>query len=95
MQDFQFSNGIRVPAGELVQAMSTPMHHDAFIYPEPLEFKPWRFYDLAHAGSKNADGANTHATSKHEFTATSETFLAWGLGRNAWYAPSPSHRERN
>jgi cytochrome P450 len=81
MQDFSFSNGIRVPAGELVQAMMTPIHHDASLYPEPLEFKPWRFYELARADGPDVE---VRTPNKYDMVTPSSTYLTWGLGRHAW-----------
>jgi cytochrome P450 len=81
MQDFYFSNGVRVPAGEMVQSMMTGMHQDADLYPEPLEFKPWRFYELARA---EHPGTGVRITNKYDMVTPSNTYLTWGLGRHAW-----------
>ena len=80
MQDFFFSNGVRIPAGELVATMSTPVHHDAKYYPDPLEFQPWRFYELARAEEESA----RNSTAKYDIVTPSKTYLTWGLGRHAW-----------
>ncbi|KIM23342.1 hypothetical protein M408DRAFT_332370 [Serendipita vermifera MAFF 305830] len=88
MKDFTFSNGVCVPAGEMVQAVATGVHKDPAHYPEPLEFKPWRFYDLTQAEAK--DTYDPRAAAKYDIVSTSPTYLTWGLGRHAcpgkWYA---------
>ena len=81
MQDFSFSNGVRVPAGGMVQAMMTPMHQDVDLYPEPLEFKPGRFYELARA---EGPGTEVPTANKYDMVTPSGTYLTWGLGRHAW-----------
>ncbi|KIM21870.1 hypothetical protein M408DRAFT_333196 [Serendipita vermifera MAFF 305830] len=86
MQDFTFSNGVRVPAGEMIQAVATGVHRDPAYYSDPLEFKPWRFYELAQAETLSTDRAAT----KYNMVGTSTTYLTWGLGKHAcpgrWYA---------
>ena len=83
VQDFYFSNGVRIPAGEMVSSLATPVHQDAKYYPDPSEFQPWRFYDLARA-EEEASGSG-RPTAKYDMVTPSKTFLTWGLGRHAWY----------
>jgi hypothetical protein len=80
VQDFFFSNGVRVPAGEMLATMSTPVHQDAKFYQNPLEFKPWRFYELALAEEESIG----KPTLKYDIVTPSKTYLTWGLGRHAW-----------
>lgn len=78
LQDFTFSNGVRIPKGGIIQAVANPLHHDSRFYPRPKEFLPWRYYELAqqeHKGSKRYDSVTP-----------SEEYLAWGRGKHAWYA---------
>lgn len=92
LHDFTFSNGVRVPAGELIQVAAAPMHMDAAYYPDPLEFKPWRYSEQAQKEAN--DGASKEATKKapgeYDMVVPTATNLSWGLGRHAcpgrWYA---------
>ncbi|PVF93220.1 cytochrome P450 [Serendipita vermifera] len=84
IQDFTFSNGVRVAKGEMVQAVGNPLHHDPEIYPDPMEFKPFRFYEMAEEEKAR------NASHKYDMITPSPEFLAWGLGKHAcpgrWYA---------
>jgi len=76
MQDFTFSNGITIPKGTTLQAIGNPLHHDPEIYPEPLEFKPFRFYELMKKEEKGSKRFN--------LVTPGEEYLAWGRGKHAW-----------
>jgi cytochrome P450 len=76
MQDFTFSNGITIPKGNTIQAIGNPLHQDPEFYPDPLEFKPFRFYDLMKKEEKGSK--------KFELVTPSEEYLAWGRGKHAW-----------
>jgi len=80
-QGFYFSNGVHVQTGEVVQAMMTPLHLDSTFYPDSLEFKPWRFYDMARAECGESE---VPIGAKYGMVTPSSTFLVWGLGRHAW-----------
>lgn len=84
LQDFTFSNGVRVRKGETVAAVGNALHHDTDIYDDALEFKPFRFYELG-----EADRA-AHTSHKYDMITPSHDYLAWGLGKHAcpgrWYA---------
>ncbi|KAG8809005.1 hypothetical protein FRC17_003657 [Serendipita sp. 399] len=84
LHDYEFSNGVKVPKGEMVFGIGNPVHHDPAVYDDPLEFKPFRFYELAQAE------ATGKRTKQYDMISPSPQFLAWGLGRHAcpgrWYA---------
>jgi cytochrome P450 len=78
MQDFYFSNGVRVPKGEMVMAVGNPLHHDPNVYPDPTEFRPFRSLE-----SIEAEGL-PKSSHKYDMVTPSTEFLAWGLGKHAW-----------
>jgi cytochrome P450 len=69
----------------MVQAVGNPLHHDPDIYPDPMEFKPFRFYELAEEEKAR------NASHKYDMISPSPEFLAWGLGKHAWYVISTSY----
>jgi cytochrome P450 len=79
LQDFYFSNGVKVPKGETVAAIGNPLHRDPDVYPDALEFKPFRFYELGEADR------SVHMSHKYDMITPSADYLAWGLGKHAWY----------
>lgn len=73
LQDFTFSNGVRIPKGTIIQGVATPVHLDPKIYDNPDEFKPFRFI------SDDPD------VPKQDMATISLKFLPFSYGRNAWY----------
>ncbi|KAG8791976.1 hypothetical protein FRC16_000192 [Serendipita sp. 398] len=84
LQDYEFSNGVKIPKGEMALAIGNPVHHDSDVYEDPLEFKPFRFSERAQAEALGK------GSKKYDMITPSPQFLAWGLGRHAcpgrWYA---------
>ena len=75
MTNVTFSDGTYIPKGTLVMAASGYIQREEETYPEPYEFKPFRFVpeDPAAAGvSQNL------ATPRPDY-------LPFGLGKHAWY----------
>lgn len=89
VKDFIFSDGTRVPAGDQIQGIASPIHLDATHYEEPHSFKPWRFCDMSQA---EIDEGSTSArmSGKYDMVQPSKSFMVWGIGRHAcpgrWYA---------
>ena len=79
LQDYTFSNGVTIPKGELVASVATPLHHDLDVYEDAKEFKPWRSFDQTNAEGLGKD------SKKYAAVTPAENFLAWGLGKHAWY----------
>ncbi|CAG8692751.1 2464_t:CDS:1, partial [Acaulospora colombiana] len=79
LQDFTFSNGVRVPKGETVAAVGNALHQDPDVYADALEFRPFRFYELGEAERA------VHTSHKYDMITPSHDYLAWGLGKHAWY----------
>ena len=75
LKDVTLSDGTVLPAGTLVVANSYPMHHDDAHYPGAAAFDPFRF-----ARIREGDGEGT----KHQFVATSNSYVPFGVGRHAW-----------
>ncbi|CAG7850969.1 Ent-kaurene oxidase; AltName: Full=Cytochrome P450 503A1; AltName: Full=Cytochrome P450-4 [Serendipita indica DSM 11827] len=84
VQDYTFSNGVKIPKGELVAAVANPIHMDPNVYEDAKEFKPWRFLERTNAEGLGKD------SKKYAMVTPAEDFLAWGLGKHAcpgrWYA---------
>lgn len=78
MQDFTFSNGVTVPRGEMIAALGLMHHQDPSVYPDPKEFKPFRFYDMTRAEGL-PDGSK-----KYQTVGISHEYLSFGLGKHAW-----------
>lgn len=76
VQDFTYSNEVRIPKGYIIQAATNSIHHDSLFCPQTAEFQPWRFYKLGqkeHKGSSNYDAVTP-----------GEEYFAWGRGKHAW-----------
>lgn len=78
---FKFSNGIRLPYGSSVSAISDAMHHDATFYPDPHTFDGYRFYNLGKTDLDKGNGSEFHV--KHAFSSLSTNWVLWGLGKHA------------
>ncbi|KAI2621684.1 cytochrome P450 [Hypoxylon sp. NC1633] len=50
--------GVRVPRGAVVCTPSYPVFHDPEVYPDPYDFKPFRFAEKRAAGPCAAEGQN-------------------------------------
>jgi Cytochrome P450 len=72
LEDFTFSNGVRIPKGTMIQGVATPVHLDSKLYSNPDEFQPFRFF------SDDPD------VPKKDMTTISLEFLPFSYGRNAW-----------
>lgn len=72
VEDFTFSNGVRIPKGTIIQGVATPVHLDPTIYDDPNDFKPFRFF------SDDPD------VPKQDMATISLEYLPFSYGRNAW-----------
>jgi len=79
LEDFTFSNGVRIPKGTKVQGVAIPVHLDPTVYDNPDKFQPFRFV------SDDPD------VPKKDMATISLEFLPFGYGRNAWYVCAPFH----
>ena len=73
VEDFTFSNGVRIPKGTIIQGVATAVHLDPTIYDDPNDFKPFRFF------SDDPD------VPKKDMATISLEYLPFSYGRNAWY----------
>lgn len=75
-------DGTSLPQGTWIGFLSRPgTHADARFYDEPDKYDPFRYNHKEN--HKERDDAISH---KPEMATTiSDTFLAWGKGRSAWY----------
>ncbi|KAK0212158.1 cytochrome P450 [Desarmillaria ectypa] len=73
-KDFVFSDGTIVPAGNQIAVAAHSMHMDEGKYEDPLEFKPWRFYD-----KRQEEGESN----RHQMISLSLDYVLFGNGRPA------------
>ncbi|KAK0212166.1 cytochrome P450 [Desarmillaria ectypa] len=73
-KDFVFSDGTVVPAGNQIAVAAYSMHMDEGKYEDPLEFKPWRFYD-----KRQEEGESN----RHQMISLSLDYVLFGNGRPA------------
>ncbi|EJF60310.1 cytochrome P450 [Dichomitus squalens LYAD-421 SS1] len=74
LKDVRLSDGTVIPAGTMVNMNTHRLHLDDACYPNANEFDPFRF-----ARIREVDGEGT----KHQFTHTSNQYVAFGIGRHA------------
>ncbi len=77
MENFRFSNGLVIPAGNYLAVPTAAVHHDEAIYEDPDEFKPWRFYDASSTADEGEGSPDYLAT-------TSPQYMLFGHGKQAW-----------
>lgn len=75
MVDTVLSDGTFIPKGSFLAANMSTIHHDPELYPEPNEFKPWRFFEMREKSAEEAV--------KHQAVNTSVDYLTFGHGRHA------------
>ncbi|KAI1765975.1 cytochrome P450 [Hypoxylon sp. FL1150] len=91
-------SGVRVPQGAVMCAPSYPVFHNPELYPDPYEFKPFRFAEKRAApaatggedkegeggkGDKNKEQDSYVQRARQAFATTSPEFTAFGHGRHA------------
>lgn len=81
-------SGIHLPGGTKVGIHASPVHRDGDIYPDALEFQPFRFLQ-AMSDDRPADDYSEKSvgSSKNKGTSlvtTSSNFMAFSHGKNAW-----------
>lgn len=71
--------GVHIPPGTMVVSYGYPRMHDGEIYPDPEEFRPFRFAE------KRIDEGSTSFLegARQAFTTTSGEFTGFGHGRHA------------
>ncbi|KIL61858.1 hypothetical protein M378DRAFT_166342, partial [Amanita muscaria Koide BX008] len=74
MKDFTFSNGMTVPAGNIVAVASTPTHIDSEHYTDPETFDGFRFEKI-----RDEEGMEN----KHQLISLDLTYVLFGGGRHA------------
>ncbi|OCK81421.1 cytochrome P450 [Lepidopterella palustris CBS 459.81] len=68
MQDFTFSNGVRIPAGNWIFAVNSPVLRDEKHYPHPAEFDGFRFARIREQeGQERAHTLVTSSLSNMQF----------------------------
>jgi len=78
LRPFTFSNGVTIPAGNLVSIPSRAAHADERIFENPNEFDGFRFANLRKSEGGDITGSRCQAVS------VSSENLTFGLGRHAW-----------
>ncbi|KAK0434275.1 cytochrome P450 [Desarmillaria tabescens] len=72
--DFAFSDGTVIPAGNEISVAALATNTDERNYENPLEFRPWRFFD-----KRKQEGESI----RHGMVTPSLDFIFFGLGRPA------------
>ena len=75
MKPFTFSDGTFIPEGAYVATGVWGVHFDGKLYPDPDEFKGFRFADLR--GQEDEELKHTAAAPSHEW-------MSFGYGKHAW-----------
>ena len=78
-EPFTFSNGVTIPAGNVLATPTGCIHMDDSIYEHACEFDGFRFVNRI-----DRQGENT----KHYSVTTSPDYLVFGHGKHAWYRTS-------
>ncbi|RDW89917.1 cytochrome P450 [Aspergillus mulundensis] len=90
MKPLQLSDGTDIPSGALLLAPADAIAFDPNFYPDPEAFDGLRFYKLRQQANENGSAAKVGSKVRHQFVATSETQVQFGLGRHAcpgrWFA---------
>ena len=74
---FTFFNGITIPVGTLITALSSAIHMDKDIYSNPEQFDGFRF-------SNAWDMDEDFTTTRYSVVSASPEHLVFGVGRHAW-----------
>ncbi|KAF4998659.1 hypothetical protein FGRMN_2985 [Fusarium graminum] len=73
-----FPSGTHVPKGLRIGVPGYTVHQDSYIYPEPKEYQPLRFYE-----ARRNESDEYVKVARNALPTATKDFLAWGLGRNA------------
>jgi hypothetical protein len=76
MKPFKLSNGVIIPAGEIVVSPIRVVHMDKALYPNPHKFDGFRFSKMREQEGQSA---------KHFAAQTGTEFLTFGHGEHAWF----------
>lgn len=68
-------SGVHIPQGHTVATYILPISFDPAIYPDPYEFKPFRF--------SQSRAEREGQVAQQAWASTSTTYLPWGHGRHA------------
>jgi cytochrome P450 len=74
-------SGVQLAPGTVVCAQSYPVFHDPELYPEPKEFKPFRFSEKG--SSMSAEKQDYVKRARQSWATTSSEYPAFGHGRHA------------
>lgn len=72
------ADGTVIPQGSVVAFAPKPLHHNPQAYEDPEVFDPFRFSKL-----RRKDGANGLNDVKQSFTALSNDYIVFGIGKHA------------
>jgi cytochrome P450 len=75
LKRIDLSDGTHLPAGSFISVPTYSLARDEQYYENPLEFKPFRFYEMRQKDSESEK--------RHQFASTSPSNLPWGYGKGA------------
>ena len=76
LQPLTFSDGTYVPEGTIIVTPALATHTDSDNYQDPHKFDPFRYY---------SEKEIENSAVKHQFVTTSGDYVAFGLGKHAWW----------
>jgi cytochrome P450 len=83
-------SGQHLPCGAKVGIHASPVHRDEDIYPDALEFKPFRFRNMGSPSESHLptdDSLEKVAGKGIPLVTTSSNFMAFSHGKHAWCVP--------
>ncbi|KAG8752467.1 hypothetical protein FRC14_007003 [Serendipita sp. 396] len=83
VKPFTFSNGVSLPVGATVGIHLYATQVDEDYYPEPLQFKGFRFVEEENGDHKEAENVAS-LKSRNSMYAISRSYLGFSYGRHAW-----------
>ncbi|KAF2185203.1 cytochrome P450 [Zopfia rhizophila CBS 207.26] len=75
IRPIRLSDNTVLPAGSFISMPTYSLARDPEYYTDPLEFKPFRFYEMREKDPENSN--------RHQYASTSRSNLAFGYGRAA------------
>ena len=80
INDYEFSDGYKVRKGDMVILNQRQILQDSAYYPEPLEFRPFRFVQYG----KDQGPAERSDKNTQWSTTYSHSWPFWGTARQTW-----------
>lgn len=76
-------DGLHIAQGNTVYVPGYALHHDPEIYPDPDEFRPFRFSEIRQQQNPSSEGDEFLKRARQQWATTTKDYLAFGHGRDA------------